>query len=110
MTKTEIVNELARTRVVEEITARVARVPQLTTELWDLVQIVYVALLAMDDDKLADLYDSGQANYFIVGIVRKQYWSQTSPFFHKFREFSRRNVATGRKDADRILINAAGEM
>ncbi len=108
MTKTEIVHSLAQARVVEDITVRVAKASALTPELQDLAQIVYVALLSMDDDKLADLYESGQVNYFIVGIVRKQYWSQTSPFFHKFREFSKRNVAAGRRDADRLLVNIAG--
>lgn len=79
MTNNEIITELARERIVEQIARNVC--PRMGAELLaDLAQDVYLALLKTDNDKLCDLYEHGtQINYYIVRIIKNNL-SQTGNF------------------------------
>lgn len=87
MTRTEIVERLARERRVETMVENIARQP-LDADLSDLAQMVYLILLEYDEDKLADLWEHGQIQFFIARIIINQYRSTSSPFYKQIRKYA----------------------
>ena len=87
MTRTEIVERLARERRVETMVENIARQP-LDADLSDLAQMVYLILLEYDEDKLADLWEHGQMQFFIARIIINQYRSTSSPFYKQIRKYA----------------------
>lgn len=86
MTAREIIERLAYLKRVEQIIRNVAHTSRLAPELQDLAQMVYVALLRYDPEKIVDLWESDAMDYFIVRIVMNQYRSGDSTFrdtFHR---------------------------
>lgn len=91
MTKYEIVEKLANERRVEAMVQNIAHAP-LSDDLKDLAQMVYLVLLEYDDEKIADLWDNRQIDFFIARIILNQYRTGHSPFhdtIRKPRELSR---------------------
>lgn len=101
MTKDEIIATLANERRVERMVENIARQP-LSANLKDLSQMVYVILLEYDADKLIDLWENNQINYFISRIIMNQYHSVKSPYYALFRRFQRKidEDITISRDAD----------
>lgn len=85
----EMVAKLAQERRVETMVENIAGQP-LDTDLKDLSQMVYLILLEYDEDKLLDLWDNGQINFFIARIILNQYRSTNSPFHKLYRKYARR--------------------
>lgn len=85
-TKTEIVEILARQRVVETMVTNIAHAP-MSADLQDLSQMVYLILLEYDEKKLQDLWENNQMHFFIARIIVNQYNSVNSPFYTIFRKF-----------------------
>ena len=85
MTRTEIVDTLARERRVERVVQNVAHVRALSQELRDLCQMVYTYLLTYDEDKIIDLWQSDALGYFIARIVVNQYRSSNSAYHRRIR-------------------------
>lgn len=86
MTKREIVERLAREQRVEEFIRNVAHTSRLAPDLQDLAQMVYLALLTYDEDKIVDLWESDAIDFFIARIILNQYRSRDSPWrdiFHR---------------------------
>lgn len=84
--KRGIVEMLAREKRVEKFIKNAAKTT--APELDDLAQDIYLILLEMDEEKLVELYENKQLNYWIARIILNQYFSNTSPFFTKYRKFS----------------------
>jgi hypothetical protein len=53
----------------------------------DIEQEIYLILLEYSAEKIKEMYDKKQLKYFIVGIVWRQYFSNTSPFFYKYKKY-----------------------
>lgn len=85
-TKTEIVEAIARDRMVETMVTNIAHQP-MSADLEDLSQMVYLILLEYDEKKLQDLWEHDQMNFFIARIIVNQYISVNSPFYTIFRKF-----------------------
>lgn len=86
MTRYEIVETLAREQRVETFIRNVARTSRLAPDLQDLAQMVYLALLTYDEDKIVDLWESDAIDFFIARIILNQYRSRDSPWrdiFHR---------------------------
>ena len=92
MTRNEIAEALARDKVVEQLVCNIAHAP-LSANLADLAQMVYLILLTYDAEKVVDLWERGQMDFFIVRVVLNQYRSKNSPYYHLFREFNARTAA-----------------
>lgn len=84
--KYEIVEALAVDRTVEAMIANIAHRP-MSPDLEDLAQMVYLVLLEYDEDKIVDLWEHEQMQYFIARIVVNQYRSANSPFHKLFRKY-----------------------
>ena len=91
--RTRVVEQLARARRVEHIVANVCRPCADPSSLADLAQMVYLILLTYDAEKVVDLWERGQMDFFIVRVVINQYRSKNSPYYHTLREFSARTAA-----------------
>lgn len=85
MTKYEIVDTLARQRRVETMVQNIAH-QSLTDDLKDLAQMVYVILLEYDDDKIADLWENRQIDFFIARVILNQFRTSHSPFHDLIRK------------------------
>lgn len=85
-TKTEIIEALARDRMVETMIKNIAH-QDMSADLEDLSQMVYLILLEYDEDKLRDLWEQRQMSFFIARIIVNQYRSSSSPFHTTFRKY-----------------------
>lgn len=85
-TKNEIITEIANARVVETMVENIAHQP-LSANLKDLCQMVYVILLEYEEQKVVELYENNQMQYFIARIIINQYRSSNSPYHALFRKF-----------------------
>lgn len=65
----------------------------LTPDLKDLCQMVYLVLLEYDEEKIRDLWEHGEINFFIARVILNQYRSTRSPFHSLFRKFQERSVS-----------------
>lgn len=57
------------------------------TDIDDLEQEIYMILLDYKKDKIIDMYNKKQLNFFIVGVIKRQYNSKTSPFYKKYKKY-----------------------
>lgn len=92
--KETIIETLAKQRRVEALVENIAH-HSLTADLKDLCQMVYLILLEYDEDKLRDLWDNDQINFFLARIIINQYRSSNSPFHTIFRKYQERSVSVG---------------
>ena len=84
MTKNEVVNIIAKERLVEEIVSNIAKSSD--DLLNDLVQEIYLDLLQKDEDKIIKLYESNQMRYFVVRMVTNNLFSKNSPYYQVFKK------------------------
>lgn len=87
----EIVERIAVERRVETILRNIAKTP-ITGDLQDLCQMVYVILLEFDEDKIVELWERDEINFFIARVLMNQFQSVRSPFFRVYRKRQRRQV------------------
>lgn len=86
MTRQEIVAELARNKVVEKMVCRICKT-RITFDLDDLCQMVYLVLLEYDEDKIVELHDHNELQFFINRIIRNNVLSKNSRFYYIIRQF-----------------------
>lgn len=89
--KRDIIGAMARERTVERLVENITRRP-LDSLTEDLSQMVYAYLLEFDEDKIADLWRSGELVYFTVRIIWNQWYGSRSTFRTQLCGFSRRSV------------------
>lgn len=56
-------------------------------EIDDFMQEIYMILLEYDKNKIIELYNKKQLKFFIVGIISRQYNSNTSPYYKKYKKY-----------------------
>ena len=84
MTKNEIIEIIAKERLVEQICSNIAKSSD--DLLNDLVQEIYLDLLQKDEDKIVKLYESNQIRFFVVRMVTNNLFSKNSPFYQTFKK------------------------
>ena len=85
MTKMEILDRLARDRRVEVFVLNTAHAAAMSPDLKDLVQMVYLYLADFPEDKLLDLYDCNQLDFFVARIIVNQFRSSNSKYHRTIR-------------------------
>lgn len=85
-TKYSIVETLGKERRVETMLTNIAH-HAMTSDLEDLAQMVYLILLEYDEEKIIDLWENNQINFFIARVILNQYRSSNSPFHALFRKY-----------------------
>ena len=94
MTKNEVVEKLAKERLVEQIVNNIAK--SADDLLNDLSQEIYLDLLQKDEDKIINLYETNQIRFFITRIVINNLHSKNSPYWCKIKSFTHNmNEITG---------------
>lgn len=78
-----IVDKLARNRVVEDMikNMNINEYPD------DLAQEIYLILLEYDKEKIEDIYNKNQINFFISRIITNQAFSKNSPFYLNYKKW-----------------------
>lgn len=79
-----IIEELYREKVIRNI---ITNMNVFEGDIDDLEQEVFTILLEYDADKIIEMYHKKQLKFFIVGIVTRQYFSKTSPFYKKYKKY-----------------------
>ena len=96
MTKEEVVEYIARSKLIQEciliVTGGVWR-----SEYDDLTQDVLIELL--DQEKIVDLYKKGELKYYVVRVIRNNLQSCTSRFYYRYRRFSLLNSGPERLES-----------
>lgn len=81
---TKILDELERENIIRDMCLNMRVSPN---DIEDLIQEVYIILLEYNPKKIIELYEKKQLKFFIVGILRRQYHSNTSPFYKKYKKY-----------------------
>lgn len=95
--KFEIVDALARERRVERMVTNITH-KNWYADLSDLSQMVYLILLEYDEDKIVDLWNNNQINFFLARIIINQFRSSNSPFHTIYRKFLEKAETLDGKD------------
>lgn len=79
-----MLNKIANEKTVETICKNIGVSPKYFD---DFVQEMYLILLEYDQNKLQEIYDKGQLNFFLTRIIKNQWCSKTSTFYTKYRKY-----------------------
>lgn len=91
MTKREIIGLMAESRMVERAIEYMTHQP-MDYDLQDLSQMIYEALLEQPEDRIQELWASDEMLFFVKGIIKRQVFSTTSPYYITIKKF---NAITG---------------
>lgn len=91
MERNGIVDALGRQRRVESFVQLYAGRP-LDADLKDLSQIVYMILLTMDEDKLRDLWEHNEIDFYIRRVIRTQLYGNRTEYDRDCRRFARNSA------------------
>lgn len=83
----QIVEDLAKNKFVEIMVMNITHKSRIKGDLEDLTQIIYIALLEMESEKLARMIECHELNFFVARMITNQYFSVTSPFYKENRKF-----------------------
>lgn len=76
----DVVEKIGRQCLVENIIRKYSNT--IDGIYGDLSQDIYMSLLA--DNKIVDIYNKGQINYYVARIVKNNICSSTSRFYRKY--------------------------
>lgn len=79
-----IITDLYENRTVRDIIRNMQVAEQ---DADDLEQEIYTILLEYDSDKIIEMYSKKQLKFFLVGVIQRQYFSKTSPFYKKYKKY-----------------------
>lgn len=85
MTKTDIIDGLAREKKVEELIKNIAK--KKIVEKEDLSQDIYAELLQKPDTLIEELYEKGELDFFIVKIITNNIFSKNSPYHYRYEKY-----------------------
>ena len=83
MNKHEIIEQLAKDKIVEGI---VDNINNKDPDLEDLKQDIYVELLLKDDRLIEQLHEDNKLRYFITKMVTNNIKSKTSPYYYQYKK------------------------
>lgn len=92
MTKNEIIEIIAKERMVEQICSNIAKSADCDDTLKDLSQEIYLDLLSKDEEKIVNLYETNQIRFFVVRMVTNNLFSKNSPYYQVFRKSTNATV------------------
>lgn len=99
----DIISEVLKTGLVEKCVAYQTHGidPYLKEEL---TQEVYIFLLTYDWDKLLSVYEGNHLNACITTFIRRQYRSNSSPFWHRYRKHGDRETTLEDSEAMEMTV------
>lgn len=85
MTKTEIVSEISKDKTVEKMLRTITK--DNSQSINDLAQDIYMSLLEKNEEFIVSLYKENKLKNFISGMITRNYFSKTSPYYKYYRKF-----------------------
>lgn len=85
MTKREIVTEIAHSQTVEKMLRTITK--DTSQSINDLAQDIYMSLLEKKEEFIVSLYNDNKLKNFISGMITRNYFSKTSPYYKYYRKF-----------------------
>ena len=90
MDQREIVEQIAKNHIVEDIINKVgANCKENPTDLQDLIQDTYIDLLTKPYEKIAPLRDLKVARFYIARLVVNSICSKTSRYYYIYKKKSK---------------------
>lgn len=80
----QIFKKIAEDKLVEDIIKNLGVSPKYAD---DLTQEIYLILLEYNKEKIIEMYENKQLNFFLTRVIKNQWMSNTSPFFKKYRKY-----------------------
>lgn len=90
MSNTEIIEELAKNKIVEEIISNISKGTFKDTE--ELIQDIYLNLLEKSPELIIGLYERNELKFFITRMVHNNLFSKNSPFYMKYGRWNERRT------------------
>lgn len=85
MKNTQIIEKIAKERMVEEIVGNVAKTSDLTQRcLDDLCQDIYIQLLEKPPTLIEQLYENKQLKFYVARMAVNNIHSTLSPYFYNY--------------------------
>ena len=84
MDKQEIIQEISKQKIVEEIVYNIGSKDD--EDLKDLAQDIYINLLEKEDNLIETLYNTNQLKFFIIRMVVNNIHSKNSPYYTKYKK------------------------
>ena len=84
MDKYNIIDEISKNKIVEEIVYNIGSKDD--EDLKDLIQDIYINLLEKEDNLIETLYNTNQLKYFIIRMVVNNIHSKNSPYYTKYKK------------------------
>ena len=84
MNKQEIIQEISKDKVVEEIVYNIGSKGD--EDLKDLIQDIYINLLEKEDSLIETLYSTNQLKFYIIRMVVNNIHSKNSPYYTKYKK------------------------
>ena len=85
MTKEDIITSIFKDKAYLIACRQIAKNKYLAD---DLLQELMVILLEYDEQKLIKIYEEKRIKWFVISIILKMCYSNTSPFYKKIKKFS----------------------
>ena len=96
MTSNQIINELAKNKVVEKLVANISPDDNspgvLSSDNQDLSQLIYLALLEKPNSLIEDLYSKGELIFYVIRIITRNVYSTTSPYYRTIKKFKNKTT------------------
>lgn len=84
MDKYNIIDEISKNKIVEEIVYNIGSKDD--EDLKDLIQDIYINLLEKEDNLIETLYSTNQLKFYIVKMVVNNIHSKNSPYYTKYKK------------------------
>lgn len=91
MTSTQIINELAKNKVIEKLVANISPEGD-SPDNKDLSQLIYLTLLEKPNSLIEDLHSKGELIFYIIRIITKNVYSTTSPYYRTIKKFKNKTT------------------
>lgn len=90
MNNFEIIEELAKNKVVEEIISNISKKTFKNTE--ELSQDIYLDLLTKSPELIMGLYERNELKFFITRMIHNNLFSKNSPYYQKYGRWNERKT------------------
>ena len=84
MDKYDIIDEISKDKLVEEIVYNIG--DRGDEDLKDLIQDIYINLLEKEDSLIETLYSTNQLKFYIIRMVVNNIHSKNSPYYTKYKK------------------------
>lgn len=84
MDRKDIINEIYHSNLLNELFKNMG-IKQ--NDFEDLMQEIFIILLEYDEEKINKMYELKQLKWFIIKLIKNQYFSANSPYYKKYKKY-----------------------